>query len=150
MLRSNLHHARQNGGSAKRGIYVLLFLRGIFKFRGPSCLQRCTVGPNVKNPPKIWFLKIVKLMDHTYACNSLTYFEYKTHLPETEIDVILLISAWKNSWNHIKWTHFMAGFRRLEPLCGVGQRTCALTDKWWHLLVVREGNPHSHFIRVGK
>jgi len=41
--------------------------------------------------------KIVKLTIHTYACNSLTYFEYKTHSPETEKDVNLLKSAWKNS-----------------------------------------------------
>ena len=58
---------------------------------------RFTVGPDVKNPPKIRFIKIVKLTDHTYACISLTIFEYKNHSPETEIDVNLLKCAWKNS-----------------------------------------------------
>ena len=32
------------------------------------------VGPNDKNPPKTWFKKFVKLMDHTYACNSFDKF----------------------------------------------------------------------------
>ena len=36
-------------------------------------------------------------MDHTYDCNSLTYFEHKTHPLETEIDVNLLKFARKNS-----------------------------------------------------
>ena len=55
-------------------------------------------------------------MDHTYACNSLTNFEYKTHPPETEIDVNLQKFVWKNSWNHIKWTYFVAGSNYVEPL----------------------------------
>ena len=80
-------------------------------------MYRHTVAPNCKNPPKIRFLKILKLTDHSKACNSLTYFEYKTHPPETEIYVILLKSARKNSWNYIKWAHFLAGFCHLEPLC---------------------------------
>ena len=25
----------------------------------------------------------------------------------------------KNSWNHLVWTYFLAGFRHLEPLCAV-------------------------------
>ena len=62
-----------------------------------STPYRHTVGPNVKNPPKIRFQKIVKLTDHSYACNSLTYSEYKTYPLETEIDVILLKLALKNS-----------------------------------------------------
>ena len=37
------------------------------------------VGPNDKNPPKTWFKKFVKLMDHTYAFNSLTNFEYEAN-----------------------------------------------------------------------
>ena len=39
-------------------------------------LYSCTVGLNVKNPPKFKFEKIVKLTDHANACNSLTKFEY--------------------------------------------------------------------------
>jgi hypothetical protein len=35
-----------------------------------------------KNPPKIRFEQFVKLTDYTYACNSLTNFEYKA---ETEM-----------------------------------------------------------------
>ena len=43
--------------------------------------SNCTLHkrPNVKNPPKIRSKKFVKLKDHTYACNSLTNVEYKTH-----------------------------------------------------------------------
>ena len=54
---------------------------------------------NVKNPPKIkrkLNLKIVKLMDHTYACNNLTNFKNKTHSLVIKIDVKMQ----KNSWNH--------------------------------------------------
>jgi hypothetical protein len=39
-----------------------------------------------------------------------------------ETDVNLLKFAWKNSWNHIKWTYFVAGFDYLEPLCSVGEQ----------------------------
>ena len=38
-----------------------------------------TVGPNVKNPPKIRLKKFVKLTGHTCACNNLTSFEYEDH-----------------------------------------------------------------------
>ena len=41
-------------------------------------LQRHTVlGPNFKNLPEIKFKIIGKLADHTYACNSLTYFKFE-------------------------------------------------------------------------
>ena len=46
-----------------------------------SKLESAVVGPNVKNPPKIRFKKIVKL--------TVTNFEYKSHPPETIIDVNL-------------------------------------------------------------
>ena len=43
-------------------------------------LRAAAVGLNSKkNPPKIRFLKIVKLTDHTFACSSLTNFEYEGH-----------------------------------------------------------------------
>ena len=54
-------------------------------------------------------------MDHTCTCNDSTSFEYKTHSPETEIVANLL--KLENSWNHIKWTYFVAGINYLEPLC---------------------------------
>ena len=47
-------------------------------------------------------------MDHTCTYDNLTSFEYKTHHRETEIVVNLLKVASKNSWNHIKWTYFVA------------------------------------------
>ena len=40
-------------------------------------MMRATVGPNVKNPPKIDLEKIVKLTGHNY--DSLTNFEYEEH-----------------------------------------------------------------------
>jgi hypothetical protein len=33
------------------------------------------VGPNCKSPPKMRYLKIVKLTNHACACNDLTNFE---------------------------------------------------------------------------
>ena len=45
----------------------------------PAARSRYTVVPNVKNPPKIRMKKIVKLTDHTCACNDLTSFEYEVH-----------------------------------------------------------------------
>ena len=33
----------------------------------------CTLGPNVKNPPKMRFKRFVKLTNHTYAYNDFTY-----------------------------------------------------------------------------
>ena len=45
------------------------------------------IGPNSKIPPKIRFLKIVKLTGHTYGCNSLMNFEKikSEHSSETEM-----------------------------------------------------------------
>ena len=39
----------------------------------------CAAGPNIKNTPKIWFKKFVKLTDHTRACNDFTNFAYVVH-----------------------------------------------------------------------
>ena len=70
---------------------------------------RVTVGPNVKNPPKNRFQKIVKLTDHTYACNSLTNFtlKCKTHASKfAEICMEELV-------HHVKLHHvnlFCGGF----------------------------------------
>ena len=73
----------------------------------PSPLPWSPVGPNSKNPPKNKIKKSVKLADHTCSCSYLTHFEYETHaIPETEIEVNLLKSGWKNSWNPIKRTYF--------------------------------------------
>ena len=77
-----------------------------------SKLESAVVGPNVKNPTKIRFKKFVKLTDYTYACNSLTYFEYRTHPLIMEVDVNLLgktreitsseLILWRvlTIWNH--------------------------------------------------
>ena len=53
-------------------------------------------------------------MDHTILNDTLFM-----HLAETD----LLNAALKNSWNHIKQYEanlFLAGFRYLKTLCGVG------------------------------
>ena len=51
----------------------------------------------------------MKLTVHTYACNSFDKFWVWNSSPDTEIGVNLLKFAWKNSWNRIKWTYFVAG-----------------------------------------
>ena len=33
--------------------------------------------------------------------------------PDTE----MMLICWNNSWNHSKWTYFLAGFTNLSPLC---------------------------------
>jgi hypothetical protein len=38
-----------------------------------------TVGPNVRIPPKIIFIRLVKMTDPTYAYNSFTKFEYEVY-----------------------------------------------------------------------
>ena len=51
--------------------------------------------------------KFVKLMHHTYVCNSFDKFLVENSSPETEINVHLLKFASKNSWNYIKsWIYF--------------------------------------------
>ena len=42
---------------------------------------------------KLDLKKFVKLTDHTYVCNSLTNFEYKTHPPETEKIYVNLLKS---------------------------------------------------------
>ena len=37
--------------------------------------------------------------------------------PETEIKWICWNRFWKNSWNHIRWNLFLAGFSHLKPFC---------------------------------
>ena len=44
-----------------------------------DCVRRRTVRQNSKNAPKIRFKKVVKITDHTCACNDLTNFEYEGH-----------------------------------------------------------------------
>ena len=64
--------------------------------REPMACSRRTVGPNIKNPPKIQSKKIVKLTDHTYACNSLTNFYYEAYVIIGNGDhVNLLKFVWK-------------------------------------------------------
>ena len=59
--------------------------------------------------------------------------KYKPHPLETEIVANLLKFAWKNLWNHIKWTYLVAGFHYLEPLCptapGSDRPVCGC-DSW--------------------
>ena len=61
----------------------------------------------------------MKLTDHTCACNGLTSFECEAHATRNGSYVNLQNLAWKNSWNHLVWTYFLAGFWHLEPLCAV-------------------------------
>ena len=64
----------------------------------PAARSRYTVGPNNKNPPKIRFIKFVKLTGYTYACNSLTNFESEVHaMTRNGNQVNLLKLAWQNS-----------------------------------------------------
>ena len=73
----------------------------------PSPLPWSPVGPNSKNPPKNKIKKSVKLADHTCSCSYLTYFESEAYaIPETEVEVHLLTSGWKNAWNPIRRTYF--------------------------------------------
>ena len=75
-----------------------------------AVLPQRKFGPNVKNPPKIRFLKIVKLKDHFYVCNSLTHFLQKNaRIRCLEMEVMSIC------WNFIdknreitifKWTYF--------------------------------------------
>ena len=67
----------------------------------------------------------MKLTDHTYAYNSLTYFEYKTHPPETEIDVILM--KFKKNVKSQPVNSFFGGFSSFGITVRHKQRTLV---KW--------------------
>ena len=55
-----------------------------------------------KTRRKLAWKKIVKLADHTCACNDLTKFEYYARKRKLcEYNEVCL----QNSWNHIKWTY---------------------------------------------
>ena len=72
-----------------------------------------TVGPNVKNPPKMRLKKFVKLTDHTCAGNDLTIFEYEDHA-----------KTGNGSYEHadsctklVKSLYFWRIFSHFKPLC---------------------------------
>ena len=47
------------------------------------------LGQIAKNPPKMRYIKFVKLTGYTSACNSLTNFDYKVHvMTEREIKLM--------------------------------------------------------------
>ena len=67
-----------------------------------------TVGPNVKNPPKIRIQKkIVKLTNHTISFNSLTSFEYEHHTFAGNKNAESCSEKFvKSHYNKLKWTCF--------------------------------------------
>ena len=80
--------------------------------------SRQTVGPNVKNPPKTRFKKFVKLNSYTYAYNSLTNVEHKTHPGNgnrPKFAVICLEILVKSHQENLFW----AGISHLKPLCSM-------------------------------
>ena len=96
--------------SSKEARGLLSFLLQRFsdgKQRGWWWLLRWyTAGPNLKNPPKIKFEKIMKLTDHTCACNDLTSFECESQAPENGSYVNLQKLPWKNSWTNLCFRGF--------------------------------------------
>ena len=54
------------------------------------------MGPNDKNSIKTWLKKFVKLMDHTYACNGLTNFEYEANAMTGIKNYVNLLKLEKN------------------------------------------------------
>ena len=97
-----------------------------------------TVVPNCKTPPKIKFQKIVKLTDHTSACNDLTNFECKAQATGNGRYVNLHNLTWKNWWKHFGWTYFwwvLAILNHCVPQSGLqgcnnlGSRACGSRKK---------------------
>ena len=62
---------------------------------------RRTVGPIIKNPPKIRFKTFVKLTDHTCASNDLTNFKCKaqTMTGNGNFGIMLRLSSKKTREN---------------------------------------------------
>lgn len=53
------------------------------------------------------FIKFVKLIGYSYACNSLTCFEFKLNAMTGNGNYVNLLQlVWKNSWIHLKWAYF--------------------------------------------
>ena len=76
----------------------------------------------------------MKLTDHTYACNSLTNFEYKESMQWTETEIILKLDL----ENFVKSHHeklFSVGSSHLEPMCArrwaVAQFLALLVVPWY-------------------
>ena len=58
---------------------------------------------NAKN----YIEKLVKLTDHTCACNNLTNFQCEAKaINGNGSNMNMLKLAYKNSWNHFMWTYF--------------------------------------------
>ena len=82
--------SRSQGDTPRGSVYVPMH----------SCVRS-------QKPAKNWTKKVVKSTDHTYACSSLTNFQYvKNQIIGTGNYVNLLKLAWKNSWNRFNWTYF--------------------------------------------
>ena len=67
-----------------------------------------TFGTNGKKPAKNWIKEFVKLTDHTHAHNSFDKFWIFSvaNAMTGNRNYVNRLKAWKNSWNHIKWTYF--------------------------------------------
>ena len=74
--------------------------------RAWSWMQASHSWTKWQKPAKNCIKKFVKLTGHTYACSSLTNFEYVAHTIVTKNDVKTAEIGLESSWNHIKWTYF--------------------------------------------
>ena len=111
-----------------------------------------TIWPNVRNPPKIKIKKFVKLTVHSYACNSLTDFECVANATTRNGKCCksTKVGLEKTLENVRQNNLFLAGFRRLEPMCislrpettaaafaaiyrMMSRSLASVTDKSWNL-----------------
>ena len=90
----------------------------------PAVIEWLTVGPYVKNPPKI---RLKKSWNY-YACDSLTYFIYVAHtITRNRNDVNQMKFAWNNSWNCISWIYF-------RRFLAIGDHCVAEVGRFWRYL----------------
>lgn len=79
---------------------------------------RVTLVPSIKNMPNMRLKKNREIDYWLYMPATLTNFEYETHPRKRKYIMNRLKSAWKNSWNPIKWIYFwrVLVIWKLEPL----------------------------------
>ena len=114
-----MHHNKHSGSHDHliSSIPTCFLFSADFSWKRVHNYQHTEVS-NDKNPPKIklknsWNWLVIHMAATYWHLLKIKHLQW----PETEIKWICWNRFWKNSWNHIRWNLFLAGFSHLKPMC---------------------------------
>ena len=115
-----------------------------------SCSIEVTLGNYTNNriPPRSKFKKVVKSTGYTYACNSLTNFDYEGNsITGNGNQVNFLKLIWKNLGKHIMWIYFCRVFpiwNHCTAQSAIGAESVLIATLLWQ----RCGEPDKNKIKA--